>query len=46
MVLNYNITNPLDLLLDNYKKDISLRGSNNSKERIWLVDIDNKKKLD
>lgn len=44
-MLDHNITNHLDLPSDNNKKDISLRVSNNGKERIRLVDINNKKKI-
>lgn len=44
LVLNFNITNFLDLLLNNIKKDISLQKSNNSKNKIKLVNINNNKK--
>lgn len=36
-ILEYNTTNYLDLLLNNFKEDISLEVSNNSKEKIKLV---------
>lgn len=43
-VLNYNITNFLNLLSNNNKKDIKLIILENNKEKIRLADIDNNKK--
>ena len=43
-ILEYNITNYLDFLLNNNKKDISLRALNNNKKRIIKMDINNSKK--
>lgn len=44
-MLDYNITNPFKLLLDNNKENITLKKSNNSNlKRIKPADIDNDKK--
>lgn len=43
-ILNYNTTNFLDLLLDNYKENISSRGWNNGKKEIKKADMDSDKK--
>lgn len=41
---NYNTINPLDLISDNHKEDISPTGSNNGKKEIRPADINNNKK--
>lgn len=43
-VLDHNISNPLYLLSNNNKKNISLGVSNNGKKKIRLVNIDIDKK--
>ena len=43
LVLDYNTTNFLDLLLNTNKKDISSGTLNNNKERIRPADINNNK---
>lgn len=42
-VLNYNMTNSLNLLSDNNKKNIRSIISNNDKKKIRLANIDNNK---
>ena len=42
-MLDYNITNPLDLPSDNNKENNSLRISNNDEERIKPADMENNK---
>lgn len=44
LILEYNITNHLDMSTNNFKKDISPGVSNNGEKRIRLADIDNGKK--
>ena len=43
LVLDYNITNLLELLSDNNKGDINSGASNNSKKGIGLTDMDSNK---
>lgn len=44
LILEYNVTNHLNFLLDNSKKDISQGVSHNSKEEIRHTNIDNNEK--